>query len=193
MTTSASTSSTDRLVLELRRQPLDDRRYPADHVASALELEVVLADRLAEEADRLAALALGEVGPQLDEDLGRVRAREQKRELLLRDAAGEARVEDDRADVLRVVEPRRPGLAVLDREVEDLLLELRQDLLAGRARRRRLLVGREPLPFGPLRRRRGRGAGLLQRRLGLALEQLLGLDRGLVEEGRRPEQRPGSG
>ena len=180
---------------ELLREPVEDHRDPADDVArrrraeagGSLQLERGVGDRLAKEGDRLGAFGVAEPRAKPNRDQGRVGARHDGRQPRLRRAPGHSAVADHRLDIARVVEPGRPGLAVLDGEVLDLLLELHHDLLAGREPRLLLLHGREPLALGARHGPRGCPPRPQDRGLGLLAEELVRLDRELVEEGRRAE------
>ena len=92
-----------------------------------------------------------EAGPEPHVDQRRARTREQRRELGLRDVAGEPRIEDDRAHEPRVGEAGQARLADPRREGAERPLELLEDGVAGDLRRLRLAGGVEPLPLRPSR------------------------------------------
>ena len=181
---------------ELLREALEHDRDAADHIArqrradagpAALQLEGRVGDRLAKQRDRLRALRVAEARAQPDRDQGRIRAGRDRRQPRLRLAPRESLVADHRLDVARVVESRRPGLAVLDREFCSLLLEPDQHLLPGRARRRRCALAGSPCFLRLGRRLAGGLWSLDDRPPRLLAEEVVGLDRELVEEGRGAE------
>ncbi len=151
------------LAAELVGEALDDDRHPGDLVAAVAERELVVGHRRADEADGVAALRLGDAGPQPDRDQRPAIAREQVAELRLRRGAGLRLVEDDRGDELGVV----------DREaLKD---------------RRRAEAGREELAEGLLLLLR---SGVAER-ADLLHDRLVRAGRRLVDEGGRPEHDPG--
>ena len=125
------------LALELVGQAVGKDGCAGDEIRGVPDLKDVLRDHRADLIDCLGALLLGEVGAQADRDRGRVGGREEGRELRLGGRLGEARVEDDGADELRVADRGEiESEPVLDAERHRLL----EELVLDRFRRR---VGRE--------------------------------------------------
>ena len=115
-------------------------------------------------------------------------ARPEDREARLR-LPGVGRIEDHGADEGRVVEPWQAALAVVDRELDELLPEARQDLVGRGLGRGLLLRVVEPLPARVQRGGDRRGPSLALRGPRLVAQDVRRLDRRLVEERRTPEHR----
>ncbi len=184
----------EHLGRELLGKPCEDHRNPADHVAGRLrspaspgQPETRVRDRLPKQRDRLLTLGVAEVRAQPDRDQRRARAGNDRGEPRLRYAPRRGAFADHRGDEARAVEPRQAELAVLKPEVEDPLSEPQRSPLTGGCGGLLLLRSAKGRVSSPRERLGGCVLGLGLARGRLLPQDPVGLDRELVEEGRRAE------
>ena len=198
MTASAAASRMKICVESSSREPGEDHRHAAHHVARRCGLRATaprepegrVGDRVAKQRDRLAGAASREAGPQPDRDQRRVGAGNDRRESGLRHACARARLSQMTDETKLGSSSRgRPSLPVLERRACRICCSNRANTCwPGRGRGRLLRAGRQALL---LRLLRGLRAPALRACAVAACDscaqQLVRLDRELVEEGRRAE------